>query len=750
MDKRKIITTTADAAAGTVGVTFKTVLKVVCTCLLIIITTGLLFACIFAYYVKSTLSTNLSIALEDFSVALSSTIYYQDSDGSYKELVTLSSEENRIWVEYDKIPKDMLNAIVAIEDKRFYDHKGVDWYRSIAAFMQMFVEMRNDFGGSTITQQLIKTITGNDANTVERKLLEIFQALELEKTYEKKDILEWYLNLVYFGEGCYGIYTAAETYFGKDVSELTLAQCASIAGITNLPSYYDPFINYENNKKRQETILSEMYEQGYITYEAYQEALAEDLQSSFVRGEDEVYTQEIYSYYVETVINDVVQDLMEAKDISRKTATKLLYSGGYQIYCSLDMDIQNQVDEIYENIENLPQSYYSATQQLQSAIVIMDPYTGEIVALSGGVGEKTRNFGFNRATDSERPCGSSIKPLSSYGPALEYGYITQTTLVNDSPEITLRGTSWYPTNSGGGYSGIVTIRQALTSSINTVAAQLVDKLTVDVCYDYLEKKLGFTTLVEADCDYAPLALGQFTNGVTVREMAQAYSSIVNKGVFTESRTYTAVYDSSGKLVLDNQPKTHIAWSENTAANLMNMLQNAVSGGTGTGAYFSSTAVGGKTGTTSNNFDRYFCGFTSYYVACVWTGYDTPERMYFYSNPAVSIWKSIMQPIHEGLEYLSFPTPIVGAPTGLFGDLDEEEEEDDTGDGESNPNETGNPDASPGQSQTPDTSDGPEVSPSENPAATPDGTSSPPATIEPEAPKIDVPEPENPVGGEFAG
>ena len=704
--KKKIIEKSAEITAGTVGFTFKSVIKVVATCLLIMLTTGLLFGCIFAYYVKNTLSTDLSISLEDMSVDLSSTIWYQDAEGQYQELVTLSSEQNRIWVSYDEIPEYMEHAIIAIEDKRFREHKGVDWYRTTAAFAQMFVAMKNDFGGSTLTQQLIKNVTENDDNTVERKLLEIFRALELERNYEKQEIIEWYLNVVYFGQGCWGIYTAADVYFGKEPKDLTLAEAACIAGITNSPTLFDPYINPDNNKERQETILYEMYDQGFISYEEYTAAVAEDIQESLVRGVDEIYEATVYSYYVETVINDVVADLMADKGINERAAKRLLYSGGYQIYCSLDMDIQNQVDAVFADTANLPQSYVTATQQLQSAIVIMDPYTGEIVALSGGVGEKTGSFVLNRATGSQRSPGSSIKPLSVFGPALEYGYITQTTLVNDADgeKIKLSGTTWYTRNANLSYDGIITIRTALAKSTNTVAAQIVDKLTPAVCYDYMTKKLGFT-LNEGDSDYSPMALGSLTDGVTVREMAQAYSSIVNNGVFTQSRTYTMVYDSEWNVVLDNAPQTHVAWSENTAANLMNMLQNAVSAGTGTAAYFPSTAVGGKTGTTSGNMDRYFCGFTSYYVAAVWTGYDTPESMRFYGNPAVTIWKNIMQPIHEGLEYRSFPHPYIGAPTGIFGKLEEEEEEE------------------PEVSETPTVSESPEVSPT--PSATP--TPEPPVT-----------------------
>ena len=615
----------AQAADATVSVA-GAILRVLGTILLIVLVTGLLFLCIFAYYVKNCLSTDLDVQLSDFTVSLSSSILYEDSDGNWQNLTNLSSTENRVWVDYADIPKDMEHAAVAIEDKRFYKHKGVDWYRTTGAFINMFLSMKNDFGGSTITQQLIKNLTKQDDITVQRKLLEIFQALEFEKSYDKEEIMEWYLNIVYFGEGCNGVYTAAETYFGKEPKDLTLAECASIIGITNNPSKYDPFISRENNKTRQETILKQMYEQGYISKEQYDEAVAQEL--VFVRSESDDATQTIYSYYAEAVINDVLNDLVEQKGVSRDTARTLLYSGGYQVYSCYDPSIQQAIDDVYTDLDNMPQRPSASGQQFESAIAVMDPYTGEIKGLSGGTGKKTINFGTNRATQSKRPPGSSIKPIATYGPAMELGLITQYTQVNDAPDIKLTGTSWYPKNSGGGNYGIVTIREALQRSLNTVSAQILDKLTPRASYEFLKDKLGVTSLAESDCDYAPLALGQLTHGITVREMTQAYSAFVNDGVFTYGRTYSYVKDSSGEVVLENPARTIVAFKANTAWNMADMLCNAVNSGTGGEARLTGMPVGGKTGTTTNNCDRWFVGFTPYYVAAVWTGYDMPEYMNF--------------------------------------------------------------------------------------------------------------------------
>ena len=501
---------------------------------------------------------------------------------------------------------------------------------------------------------------------LQRKLLEIFQALEFEKSYDKEEIMEWYLNIVYFGEGCNGVYTAAETYFGKEPKDLTLAECASIIGITNNPSKYDPFISRENNKARQETILKQMYEQGYINKEQYDEAVAQEL--VFVRSESDDATQTIYSYYAEAVINDVLNDLVEQKGVSRDTARTLLYSGGYQVYSCYDPSIQQAIDDVYTDLDKMPQRPSASGQQFESAIVIMDPYTGEIKGLSGGTDKKTINFGTNRATQSKRPPGSSIKPIATYGPAMELGLITQYTQVNDAADIKLSGTSWYPKNSGGGNYGVITIREALQRSLNTVSAQILDKLTPRASYEFLKDKLGVTSLAESDCDYAPLAIGQLTNGITVREMTQAYSAFVNDGVFTYGRTYSYVKDSSGEVVLENPARTIVAFKANTAWNMTDMLCNAVNSGTGSEARLTGMPVGGKTGTTTNNCDRWFVGFTPYYVAAVWTGYDMPEYMNFSGNPAAQIWKLVMEPIHKDLPTKSFPTPTIGSPTGIFGNF----------------------------------------------------------------------------------
>ena len=667
MDKKKAVKAARTAGSAAVGA-LSLALKIVVTALLVILTTSLLFVCIFAFYVKTTLVDDLDISLDDFSLSESSTVY--DINGDV--MATLSSGENRIWVDYEDIPEDLEHALVAIEDKRFYEHKGVDWYRTVGAIFSSFLGS-SSFGGSTITQQLIKNLTGDNEVTVQRKLVEIFRALEFEKKYDKEEIIEWYLNAVFFGEGCNGIYTAAQTYFGKEPSELTLAECASIVGIVNLPTYYSPFYSLENNKKRQETVLREMYEQGYITYDEYTQAVNEEL--VFTRSPSEVATTEIYSYYVEAVIDDVTADLMEVRGINYETATRLLYSGGYQIYTCCDSRIQEIAENYYKNLDNFPNVYPRTTQQLQSAIVIMDQYTGNIVAMVGGVGEKNANLILNRATDTTRAPGSSLKPLSVYAPGFDLGIITQNTLVIDGnpadPGYTLEHFSWYPRNASLTYTdGPVTIRKGLISSLNTVAVQILDKLGLETSYSYLEDVFGFTTLVDADYNPSPLALGELTYGVTVREMTQAFSALANGGTFSESRTYSQVVDSNGNVVLDNPVQQRQAIRENAAWNVVDMMVGSANGGTSTSANFYTQEVAGKTGSSGNNRDRWFVGMTPYYVAAVWTGHDIPvDNGVTWSNPACVIWRNIMQQVHEGLEYRRFTDPTsIGGDTQIFGDL----------------------------------------------------------------------------------
>ncbi|MDR0491105.1 MAG: PBP1A family penicillin-binding protein, partial [Oscillospiraceae bacterium] len=651
---KRIAKKIAKSGAWAVSDIVALVLKVLGTVLLTAVMTGVFFVCIFLIFVKTNLYTDLDVNPEDFTMSLSSDIYYIDPEtGRERQLVTLQSTEFRVWVDYDDIPEHMMHALVAIEDHRFYNHRGVDWYRTSGAFLNMFLSMKDTFGGSTITQQLIKNLTNEDETTVQRKLLEIFRALEYEKNNEKKAILELYLNLVYFGGGRYGIAAAADYYFGKDVSRLTMAESAAIIGITNNPSRYSPYANRSTNKERQELILNRMFEMGYISSEQeLNRALNEKL--NFKRGENSKYEEVVYTWFEEAVIKDVITDLKEKKGYSEQRAMWLLYSGGLKIISTFDPGIQEIVDSVYQNPETLPK-VTGSLQQLQSGIVIADPYTGEIKALSGGVGSKTTNLLLNRATSTRRPPGSAIKPLSVYAPAMEYGLIHPDTLFDDSEYITLSGTKWMTKNADRSYRGVVNVRTAIRLSLNTVAAQVLDILKPSESYHFMKETLGFG-LDPADEDYAPLSVGQLTYGATVREMTSGFTMFPNSGERVKLRTYSKIYDSDGEILLDNTPEYTRAISEKSAYWMTTMLTDVITSGTGGAANLGNMPTAGKTGTTTDSKDRWFVGFTPYYIAAVWTGYDRPAVMSSSGNPAAQIWKQIMSRVHEGLDYKSFEKP----------------------------------------------------------------------------------------------
>jgi len=630
-------------------------LKIGGTLVLIGVTSAVIFACFFIYYVRMDIATGLEINPADFIMSRSSVIYYIDpATGLEEELVTVQSTEFRRWVDYDEFPEHLINAVVSIEDHRFWNHQGVDWYRTVGAFLNMFLSMQDTFGGSTITQQLIKNLTHEDDVTVQRKLQEIFRALEYERQFSKEEIIELYLNLVYFGHGCYGIGAAANYYFDKEVSHLTLPEAASIISITNNPSRFSPYASRDNNKERQEIVLHRMYELGYIQSD---QELRQAIRSvlSFQRGIEDDAEQIIYTWFEEAVMRDVVSDLVRS-GYSEQVARRYLFSGGLKIITTLDPDMQAVVDEIYRVPERLP-TVTGSVQPLQSSIIIADPYTGEIKALAGGVGVKTRNMLLNRATQTRRPPGSAIKPISVYAPALDYGLLTPDSNYNDSPDVQLMGTTWLPRNATRSYSGMITVRTALRNSVNTVAAMVLDQLTPSRSFSFMKDVLGFD-LTPADEDYAPLAAGQLTFGATLREMASAFTMFPNSGAKVELRTYSFVYDYEGEVLLDNStPRGVTAINEVTAYWMTDMLIDAVVAGTGGSANLGTgMPTAGKTGTSSDSKDRWFIGFTPYYLAAVWTGFDTPVEMKSSGNPAAQIWKMIMEPIHENLEMRSFTRP----------------------------------------------------------------------------------------------
>ena len=612
--------------------------------------------------------------------------------GEYKEIRQLLAIENRIWVNFEEIPTDMINAAVAIEDKRFWEHDGVDWMRTLAASANMFIG-GSTYGGSTLTQQLIKNLTGEKDPTVRRKLTEMFKALDFEKHYSKKEIITWYLNTIYLGEGAYGVKSAAHVYFGKELEELTTKECACIIGITNNPSRYDPYIYPENNEYRTLTILQQMFEQGYIEdRDTYDRISDQVLEFKSYSASDQKYScaecgfegeidafeaagdyyicptcghenqfdvekEDYYSWFEDTVIRDVSNDLAELKGITYEAANQMVTTGGFRIYSTLDLEIQAKLDSVYEDVENVPKTY--STQQLQSAAVVIDNESGDIVAMTGGVGKKEGNLTWNRATRSLLPAGSSIKPLTVYGPGIALGVITPGTAYEDSPFMQINGKDW-PQNDNRKYSGWMLVNNGVAQSLNTIAVKVLADITPEVSFRFAREKLGLTSLVEyeeqngkvfSDIDYAPLALGQLTHGVTVREMATAYATFPNQGVYRKARTYTRVEDAEGNLILDNQQQSHEVMDTHAAWYMVEMLRYASTYGTGANARFGNVPVAGKTGTSSDNRDRWYSGFTPKYTASVWCGYDYPEEVRLMGtsiNPSVTMWKSFMSKFLEGM------------------------------------------------------------------------------------------------------
>ena len=664
------------SAAATVAVTIG---KVVGTLLLIGIITTVILICFAARYIQTVIIPQAHVEA-NFVMDQTSIIYYEDPNtGEYVEHLSLHGDENRILVDYEDIPEDMIKATVAIEDRTFWEHHGVNWRRTLYGVILMFTG-QDIQGGSTITQQFIKNFTGYDDVTVKRKIQEIFTALDFEKNYSKQQILEWYLNYIYLGDHCNGVATAAQNYFGKDLSELSLAECASIISITNNPTIYGPNSNVrmtnedgevttgrERNKQRQELVLWTMWDQGIITEEEYQAAVAEEL--VFTTGVDEKEPDTIYNWYDEQLITDVMNDLMEQYGYSSLVASDMVYSGGLRIYACVDQNVQSIVESVYSDRSNLDLTSNSG-QEIQSAIVIVDP-EGNIVGLAGALGDKTTNRGWNYASHSRRQPGSSIKPLSVYAPALEAGLITPASVFDDYPVQVLGGSAW-PLNNPQTYRGLVTVADALRVSSNPAAVRVLQMLGFENSFNFmqdnfhidLEEGLEVNGEIKNDLGSSQLALGGLTNGVRVIDMATAYSVFPRDGLYIESRTYTQVTriaeDGTEEVILDNTNREPEAvLSSETTYYINDMLKDVVTGGngaTGTAAQISGMTVAGKTGSTNSNTDRWFVGYTPYYTAAVWVGYDTPERIYASGNPAVNMWQKVMSQVHEGLENKDFTQP----------------------------------------------------------------------------------------------
>lgn len=579
-----------------------------------------------------------------------------DSKGNVIGQLRGADQKNSEWAEIGEIPKDLQHAFVAIEDERFYTHSGVDVKRTVSAVLGFLVPGLDGHGGSTITQQVVKNITGDDARSVPRKIREQWRALQLEKDLEKDDILELYLNIINFANA-YGVKVAARTYFNKELSELNLAECAFLAGIPNSPRKYNPATTTgrKNAYSRQITILDAMMDQGYISKEEYIEAIQTELNFQIDAQKADTGST-VYSYFMDSVIRDVRNDLM-AKGYTKAQANQLIYNSGIEIYSTQDSDIQAIVDSVYCNPNYFPANGDRDPEDCtQSAITIIDQRNGYIVAMYGGYGEKTQSLSYNRATDIKRQPGSAIKPVLVYGPLIDAGIITAGSALDEMPAHldTQNPSRIWPSNWDNFVHGLLNARYALDMSYNVPAATWFSN-NISLCLGYM-KKAGIDRTGEP---YISTALGGFQNGISPTELAAAYVPIANGGVYYKPVTYSKVYDRSGKLLLDNTASagTVIYEHPETSTIVTSMLQSVMDDPRSTGRYAqmyktdgTKIPAGGKTGTTNDIKDYWFSGFTDYYTAAVWYGYDngTPINEKLESGSAMIIWKAIMSRIHEDL------------------------------------------------------------------------------------------------------
>ncbi len=634
------------SAATTAKSTVKILLKAILTIFIILAISGAIVAASLISFIMSMKDEGANMDLGELKLDYTSFIYVNDKNGNPVEYQRLYSSQNRVWVSYDKIPKSMKDAMVAIEDKRFYDHQGVDWFSTFGAATKLFVKGGGSGGGSTLTQQLIKNITGESQVSLTRKVKEIFSAINLEKKYSKDQILEAYLNVVNYGSGCQGVQAAANLYFNKDISQCDIAECAAIAGITKSPSYYSPLISEktrENNKIRQQTVIQAMYDQGKISKAEYDTAMAksEHMVFSTKKSDEAVDATPIQNWYIDAMFDDVVADLQTHYNCSKEEAESKMYHAGLKIYSAMDTSAQT----IAENTMKDP-SKFTSDSKIQMGYFMMD-YSGRVLATVGSRGTKTGNRLFSNAIDAKRQPGSSIKPISSYLVAVETGKLNYSTLMNDEPvENYFPDGSAGPTNWYKKYNGLMTANHALEISSNAVAAQICKIVSPKACYNFLTDKLHFSNLnAKTDSvEVAAMAIGGLNGGVTVKEMTSAYQIFGNGGKYFKPYTYYYVKDHDGNVILDNRKEIGSqVISSSTSTILHKLMRNVIYGpeGTGRNAAISGWNEYGKTGTTDFNKDSWFVGGTPYAVAGIWTGYSTPKTL---SNTtvAISVWKDIMK------------------------------------------------------------------------------------------------------------
>ena len=625
---------------------WKIFFRVILICMFIGIALGIGF-------IMSVLNGAGALSRADFEISNLTTIIY-DKNGN--EYVSLYSSENRLYSGLGEMSPYLPKAFIAIEDERFEKHIGIDIKRTAAAVVQFVFTGDSEFGGSTITQQLIKKVTKDDGRNWQRKAREIVRAIQVEQWLTKDQIIELYMNMIYLGSGSYGVETAAYTYFNKSAADLDIAEAALIAGLAQAPEGYNPYVHPEKAKARQELVLGKMKQLGYISTEEYEVAKAKEL----VYEKGTMQQTSSNSYVIDALIDALIADLQEEKGVTAAMARKMIYSNGLQIYSTIDPDIQEAIETVYvdeaEKYFKLSNGTYDPN--LQSAMVIIDYRKGDVVGLIGGAGEKLVQRGLNRATHTYRAPGSTIKPLAVYGPGIDTEAFTAATTFDDIPVTMQVGVdTWTPSNSYKGYRGITPVRKAIEISSNIIAAKAFQEVGASTAVSYL-KKFGITSITSSDVYPGALALGGLTKGISTFEHAAAYGAIANGGVYIEPKLYTKVIDRNEEVLLQKTSKINEVMSEESAFILTSMLRDVVTGisATGGAAALPNMPVAGKTGTTNGSMDRWFAGFTPYYVASVWTGYDVQQTVNATGNPSARLWKAVMQKVHANLGAKQFEKP----------------------------------------------------------------------------------------------
>ena len=607
---------------------------------------------------------DIDMKKEDLQIKVSNSVVV-DQNGNV--LADLSGDEKRKIISLEDMADDLPKAYIAIEDERFYEHIGVDIKRTAGAIMNTLVKGESEYGGSTITQQLVKNITNDNESTgiegIKRKIREWQRACQVERMLSKEEILELYLNILFVGSNnLHGVELGAEYYFNKSAKDLSLAECAFMAGINHSPNSYNPYNtsvdNTEKIKSRTITVLNKMKELGYISSEEEYENAITEVQNGLTFGTGQIIGGSVFSYHTDAVISQVVEQVMEEKNMTEQMAKNYVYSSGLTIHSTVDTNIQHRLEEEYQQEKYIIRGRKRnrdgtlLNEHSESGMAIVDYKTGNVVAVVGGFGEKT-SAGWNRATQMEKQTGSSIKPLADVAPALQEKIITASTVYNDSR--TRFGKNYEPENYNG-FKGLINIRSFIRTSQNIPAVKIMVELTPKKSLEYLQN-MGISSLDPNTDNVLSLALGGMTSGVSPLEMASAYGTIANDGVYIEPTFYTSVTDANGNVVFTPNQETRQVLSKENAYIMKSIIQEPVkSGGTATYCAIPGMDVAAKTGTTDNSYDRWLCGFTSYYAAATWYGYDNSETVYFSGNPAGQIWDAVMTDIHKDLPSATFIRP----------------------------------------------------------------------------------------------